>query len=246
MRLRATIRVRNDALLRARKARGWTQAYLAEVAEVPLGLVQSLERLNYTRQDTRWGAQRLAWTLEIDLVEILPDELVGLDLEVKEVFVREVSSEQLIDSHARRGLLQAPPDEIVAEHEAIEKALDLLDSRLRRALEIRYGLCGNPPHTFEEAGKVLNVTRERARQIICKAERQFRDLYPTLTEKTGGKRMTFGEKPYYCLVCQKTVFHARPGQNTRYKTWKHNNTKTHKRMKEAQENRGRTTKGEPE
>lgn len=228
MKLQATVRVRNYALLYARKGRGWTQAYLAEVAEVPLGLVQSLERLNYMRQDTRWGAQRLAWTLEIPLEEILPDDLVGLDLEVKEVFVRDVSSEQLIESHSRRGLLQAPPDEIVAEHEAIEKALDLLDSRLRQALEVRYGLNGNPPHTFEEAGKILGVTRERARQIICKGERQFKDLYPTLTEKTGGKRMTQGEIPYYCQACQKIVFHARPGHNMRYKIWKHSQGVRHK------------------
>jgi RNA polymerase sigma factor (sigma-70 family) len=49
--------------------------------------------------------------------------------------------------------------------DAIDKVLDQLPPRERKLLELRYGLDGDRPHTLEEVGRMMGVTRERVRQI---------------------------------------------------------------------------------
>jgi RNA polymerase primary sigma factor len=50
-------------------------------------------------------------------------------------------------------------------NEALERALEALPVRDRRVLELRYGLRGAEPHTLEQIGRKLGMTRERVRQI---------------------------------------------------------------------------------
>ena len=47
----------------------------------------------------------------------------------------------------------------------IEVVLAALPDRERQVIELRYGLCGQPPRTLEEVGREFGVTRERIRQI---------------------------------------------------------------------------------
>jgi RNA polymerase primary sigma factor len=56
----------------------------------------------------------------------------------------------------------------------IEKALDSLTERERSILKRRFGLGEDAPHTLEEVGQELDVTRERIRQIEVKAIRKLR------------------------------------------------------------------------
>jgi RNA polymerase primary sigma factor len=56
----------------------------------------------------------------------------------------------------------------------IEKALDSLSERERSILKRRFGLGEDAPHTLEEVGQELDVTRERIRQIEVKAIRKLR------------------------------------------------------------------------
>ncbi len=52
-----------------------------------------------------------------------------------------------------------------------------LSRRERRIIELRYGLNGKKPHTLEETGKVMGITRERVRQIQEKAISKLRSLH---------------------------------------------------------------------
>ena len=65
--------------------------------------------------------------------------------------------------------MSAPtPFELVAQTmlgEEIERLLAPLDERERQILRLRYGLDRGEPRTLEEVGTVLNLTRERIRQI---------------------------------------------------------------------------------
>jgi len=49
--------------------------------------------------------------------------------------------------------------------EAVGECLAALGNRERLVLELRYGLNGEEPHTLDEIGRMLDVTRERIRQI---------------------------------------------------------------------------------
>ncbi|MBI2322967.1 MAG: RNA polymerase sigma factor RpoD [Chloroflexi bacterium] len=69
------------------------------------------------------------------------------------------------------------PPEVVAQgalREQLMRVLDLLGERERRVVELRYGLLDGTPHTLEEVGAALGVTRERARQIEAKALAELR------------------------------------------------------------------------
>jgi RNA polymerase primary sigma factor len=54
------------------------------------------------------------------------------------------------------------------------QALSHLSERERRIIDLRYGLADGQRRTLEEVGKVLGMTRERARQIEAEALRRLR------------------------------------------------------------------------
>ncbi len=56
----------------------------------------------------------------------------------------------------------------------LAEALDALDPRERRILEMRFGLGDEDEHTLEEVGQVFNLSRERVRQIEKKALQRLR------------------------------------------------------------------------
>jgi RNA polymerase sigma factor (sigma-70 family) len=95
---------------------------------------------------------------------------------------RDVSSEGMraaLGMHAEEMLeLMKPddPDEAVLKHEmvsVVEEKLDSLSPREAKMLRLRFGI-GCEEHTLEEVGKVMDVTRERARQIEAKALRNLK------------------------------------------------------------------------
>ena len=58
--------------------------------------------------------------------------------------------------------------------EAIERMLASLDERERRILTLRYGLDRGEPRTPEEVGQLVDLTRERVRQIEAAALARLR------------------------------------------------------------------------
>ena len=62
----------------------------------------------------------------------------------------------------------------------LEEALGRLNPRMRRVLELRFGLSGQPPRTLEEVGAALGVTRERVRQLESRALRELQSVAPSL------------------------------------------------------------------
>lgn len=62
----------------------------------------------------------------------------------------------------------------------LSEVLDgLLLERERRVVVLRYGLEGFQPHTLEEVGRALGVTRERVRQIEAKAMEKLKSCEPS-------------------------------------------------------------------
>jgi RNA polymerase primary sigma factor len=62
----------------------------------------------------------------------------------------------------------------------IAAALAELNARMRRVLELRYGLVDDHSRSLEEVGKLLGVTRERVRQLEGLAFRELRARAPGL------------------------------------------------------------------
>ncbi|MEW5768053.1 MAG: sigma-70 family RNA polymerase sigma factor [bacterium] len=58
----------------------------------------------------------------------------------------------------------------------INKLLNTLSEKEEQTLRLRYGLGEETPHTLEEIGKILGITRERVRQLENKALSKLRKL----------------------------------------------------------------------
>jgi len=58
----------------------------------------------------------------------------------------------------------------------IERTISTLTDREAQVIRYYFGLNGMPPHTLDEIGEKLNLTRERARQIKEKALRRLKHL----------------------------------------------------------------------
>ncbi|TLD41492.1 MAG: RNA polymerase sigma factor RpoD [Candidatus Jettenia ecosi] len=60
-----------------------------------------------------------------------------------------------------------PEDELeeTYEREAVKRLLEVIDEREAKVIKMRYGLADGKPKTLEEIGKILNISRERVRQI---------------------------------------------------------------------------------
>jgi RNA polymerase primary sigma factor len=66
--------------------------------------------------------------------------------------------------------------EAVAEtlrSEALGRALDRLTPRMRKIVELRYGLAGGDPMMLDAVGREVGLTRERVRQLEAEALRQL-------------------------------------------------------------------------
>ena len=53
--------------------------------------------------------------------------------------------------------------------ERLDSAMRILDVREREILRLRYGLADGASKTLDEVGKIFSVSRERIRQIECRA-----------------------------------------------------------------------------
>ena len=61
-------------------------------------------------------------------------------------------------------------------NEALDRALETLPTRDRKVLELRYGLRGEGPHSLEQIGERLDLTRERVRQIEVESLKRLASL----------------------------------------------------------------------
>lgn len=73
---------------------------------------------------------------------------------------------------------EATPEEamdVLVRKEEVSELLASLTERERQVIGLRYGLEDGNTHTLEEIGGILNVTRERVRQIEARAMEKLRE-----------------------------------------------------------------------
>jgi RNA polymerase primary sigma factor len=88
-----------------------------------------------------------------------------------------IYADMLEDVHAER------PDVALADllkTTELGRAVFGLNARMRRVIELRFGLTGEKPRTLEQVGVELGVTRERVRQLEARALRELQTAAPGL------------------------------------------------------------------
>lgn len=184
--VRATLRVRNDALISAREIRGLTQRQTAEASNVPCDVVSELERFDFSRKiDLGKFAQRLADFLDIPLCKILPDNHLGrkVSSSIQRIVQCDPDSLSRMEDAGRFvgqplmiGSSAVPIDSAIHGElsERINSVLLTLTKREREVIELRFGLNGNDPLSLEAVSKRLTITRQRVCQIESHAIRKIR------------------------------------------------------------------------
>jgi RNA polymerase sigma factor (sigma-70 family) len=84
----------------------------------------------------------------------------------------------LVESDATK-LRALPPHDLFEDKDrkmVIADMLEYLTPRHRRVIQMRFGLGGYEPHTLDQAGEELELSRERIRQIEISAIRKLRPL----------------------------------------------------------------------
>ena len=154
----------------------------SRVIRLPVHMVERVQQLNKAERElvTRLGrdptAAELSERLEMDpeAVEDLKrrrQHTVSLDAPVGGT--TDSALEDFIQDTSAWG-----PDEVAVRmvtKEDVLRAVRELPPRMSLVLELRFGLLDDRPRTLEEVGRVLGVTRERARQIERQALNKLKE-----------------------------------------------------------------------
>jgi RNA polymerase sigma factor (sigma-70 family) len=171
-RLGVKIRLFNWHLDQAIREMGWTRVKCAEALGLSLGQLYGYLSLKaYPRQEVR---ERFMFALGVSDEVLFPDELKDTRLtrqpEPISFSREEAVALGLVGSH--------DPHEVALDgalSDDIRQVLATLRDREAQVLMLRFGLePGTESLTLEETGRVLDVTRERIRQIEAKALRKLR------------------------------------------------------------------------
>jgi RNA polymerase primary sigma factor len=108
---------------------------------------------------------------KIKLVEKLNQDITSLDLTVDDESVTRLAD------LVRDSTTPAPFEYAfnLALQDTLARVLHHLSRREARIIRLRFGLDGEGPHSLEETGRLLGITRERVRQIQEKAIAKLRN-----------------------------------------------------------------------
>ena len=190
MRLRATIKIRNEHMLAARQRLGMSQKVLAAAAAVPINWVWAFEKLDYSKGQTNdlavSYAAALADCLGLETSQVLPEELAGEKIETTRVAIADLPHSLLLSGACERFALPCPSEEAEASElkDMVAEMLDTLTFREREIVKMLYGIGGGCIYTLEEVGRTFGITRERARQVRIKTEGKL--AHPIRSSKVQG------------------------------------------------------------
>jgi len=147
---------------------------------VPVHMVESLQQLRRAARDfeQEWGRtaspEELAERSGMPLKRVMAAQSVTREPVSLESPVGKEGDSSLGDFIPDEG---SPPD-LALDNKEVEEGtqeiLETLSARERRVIAMRFGLQGHRPHTLEEVGRSLRLTRERIRQIEKVALRRLR------------------------------------------------------------------------
>ena len=176
MKVAFKIRAKNGILQKFIDDRGWTQADFARAVGVSFGVVGHW--FNMTQVPGSLSMAKICY-----LVGRLEEDIFPLEVRCKTfqkrakitTFYHDTEA-QLEPGFEKRALMAANPEEKILKddrYERLQTQIDTLPENMQRVLRYRY----LEDKTLEETAELLNLSRERIRQIESKALRYMR--HPT-------------------------------------------------------------------
>jgi RNA polymerase primary sigma factor len=173
----------------AKRYRGLGVSFLDLIHEGNLGLIEAARRFDPSR-NVKFITYAVWWVREA-MVHLLADQTRAFSFPPKLFAALHGSTEDVslsdpvthADGHAREladilAQEQVPPveDEMIHQSDLDElaNALHDLDGKELEVMRLRFGLGDDEPHTLQEIGDRLHLTRERVRQIESRAKDKLR------------------------------------------------------------------------
>jgi RNA polymerase primary sigma factor len=146
---------------------------------IPGHLIEVLHGVSRTGRELTAELGREPTPEEIAHRTRLPVEKVRLVLEASRMTVpleTPIGEDASLGDFLEDTSVGSPIDELMTHDlsREVERAMAALTPREQRVLRLRFGLGGETPHTLEEIGQRLEVTRERIRQIETQALAKLR------------------------------------------------------------------------
>jgi hypothetical protein len=198
---RVKISVRNNLLLTAIEEAGYSsQVEFAEACGVSVGAINKLCSLKEAPINLN-GTFSVSASAAMEVLGACPSDLwteEQLTMNLKQNSATlEVDKNSLLSVLSKKSigenLEQLTPEDQYAKKqfkELMHKALDKLDDRHRKVLQIRFGMNNIDSQTLEEVGRTLDRTTERIRQMEAKGLRKMRhpDISTQIREAAFGPR----------------------------------------------------------
>jgi len=168
-------------LVRFRKYEmGVSQVEFSKYLEMRVNKYQEIEQLK--RYPTEDESHLIADFLGVNAYQLFPKWTIPIYGARMDCKIVDISPVQL---GSREVLALADPKENEVELSRektgeIMKALNTLEPRQKKIIELRYGFNGEIPLTLDEIGKKIGVSRERVRQIEHKAINKLRCFHRDL------------------------------------------------------------------
>src|SRR5579871_2571961 len=148
---------------------------------LPAYVVDTIGRLTHIRGELENSLGRTPTRAELAQAAGMPEEQL---IELLQSMVEPASLDAPLGDEGERSLSEIIPAEEAqspsarvfrhALQEEVVRALKSLTPREQEVLRMRFGLNGYLPHTLEQIGKELHITRERARQLELQALEKLR------------------------------------------------------------------------
>jgi len=142
----------------------------SRIVRVPLNRAGTLHRIGKRASSLLQELGRQPTNLEISEGMDISEDEVAKTMMISQVHLSLDEDNRLLDYLPDN--MNPTPDEITFEKalsEAIEESLSSLKERESKILRLYFGLDGADPMTLEDIGTLLQITRERVRQIKEKA-----------------------------------------------------------------------------
>ena len=144
---------------------------------IPVHMVETIGKYKKVKRKLQTELNRdplpeeIASEMKIDVDKVfnlikLDQEIVSLDKPVTTDEEETSIGDFIQDEHV------AGPEEVASFRMfqgQLQEVLDTLTEREKKVIEMRFGLIDGVSHTLEEVGNILNITRERVRQIEAKS-----------------------------------------------------------------------------
>lgn len=151
------------------------QATLLRHSQRTANVLYRLAKRNLTGTEDEWDPQKLSTELgftvsELKRARIAKSKILSLDTPLE-------GKDDLVLSDILRQQETDTVEDLVAQtqlKEQLERSLRNLSMREEEVLRMRYGLDQSEPRTLQEIGSLLNLSRERVRQIETRALTKLR------------------------------------------------------------------------